>query len=136
MQIAREGCSLYLSGLILGHLVLCVLSAVLALTVGASCLWDVDLGDLLLASILRCCFFILFLHHAPVTRICISPEALVFHFSTSTILHSRRVCGVFPGRSIELCRNRRAGPPWLSTAPASSSPFPMTAINRLIYIPS
>jgi hypothetical protein len=80
--------------------VLCVLSAVLALTVGASCLWDVDLGELSLASTLRCCFRILFLHHAPVTRIWISPEALVFHFSTSTILHPRRVYGVFP-RSVD-----------------------------------
>jgi hypothetical protein len=34
---------MYLSRLVLRDLVLCVLSAVLALAVGASCLWDVDL---------------------------------------------------------------------------------------------
>lgn len=34
---------MYLSGLVLGDLVLGVLAAVLALAVGASSLWDVDL---------------------------------------------------------------------------------------------
>jgi hypothetical protein len=43
MRIAREGGAMYLSRLVLRDLVLCVLSAVLALAVGASCLWDVDL---------------------------------------------------------------------------------------------
>lgn len=37
------GDSVYLSGLVLCDLVLGVLSAVLTLAVGASCLWDVDL---------------------------------------------------------------------------------------------
>jgi hypothetical protein len=49
MQIARDGLFVYLSGLVLGHLVLCVLSAVLALAVGASGLGDVDLGEFVLA---------------------------------------------------------------------------------------
>ena len=50
MRIAREDAEMYLSRLVLGDLVLCVLSAVLALAVGASCLWDVDLWKTLLAS--------------------------------------------------------------------------------------
>ena len=40
---SRWAFSIYLSGLVLGHLVLCVLSAVLTLAVGASGFWDVDL---------------------------------------------------------------------------------------------
>jgi hypothetical protein len=57
---------MYLSGLVLGDLVLCMLSAVLALAVGASCLGDVDLGNFLSASIHHCCFGILPLNLAPV----------------------------------------------------------------------
>ena|SRR5664279_4753205 len=41
--IVESGGSSYLSGLVLRNLMLGVLSAVLALAVGASCLWDVDL---------------------------------------------------------------------------------------------
>ena len=40
----------YLSGLVLCDLMLSVLSAVLALAIGASGLWDVDLLKMLLAS--------------------------------------------------------------------------------------
>ena len=39
----------YLSGLVLGDLVLGVLAALLALAVGASGLWNVDLGERMLA---------------------------------------------------------------------------------------
>jgi hypothetical protein len=43
----RDSGSMYLSGLVLSDLVLGVLSAVLALAVGASCLWNVDLEEIL-----------------------------------------------------------------------------------------
>ena len=43
----------YLSGLVLGDLVLGVLAALLALAVGASGLWNVDLRDRMLASCSR-----------------------------------------------------------------------------------
>jgi hypothetical protein len=70
MRIAREGCSIYLAGLVLGDLVLCVLSAVLALAVRASCFWDVDLGNFLSASILHCGSCSLPLNPGPVLRLC------------------------------------------------------------------
>lgn len=43
---------MYLSGLVLGNLVLGVLLAILALAVGASGLWDVDLRNDKLAACL------------------------------------------------------------------------------------
>ena len=44
---------MYLSGLVLGDLVLGVLAALLALAIGASGLWNVDLRERMLASCSR-----------------------------------------------------------------------------------
>jgi len=124
-----------LSGLVLGDFVLCMLSAVFALAVGASCLWDVDLGNFSSASILHSCSRML-PQSFPCNQSCTCiTEALVL-LPSSTKWHPRGGCEVFQSSSIEQsCRLSQFVFLWRSMPPSSSPPSPMAARKIWIYIP-